>query len=1265
MRRLLEVAGLELRAQLRRPMPWVLLLVLGLLTAGLATGNVSIASGDSSVGGAKAWLNSEYALAQIVSLLTFLFYAFFASIVAGTTILEDDEKRVGELLHATPLRPAEYVWGKFLGALGSLLLVLALYSIVLVAAFQLMPIENAAEIRGPFRPVAYLRPLVLFALPSVLFFAGTAFAVGERTRRPVLIFLLPVALVLVTIFFLFDWSPAWLDPRWNRLLMVLDPAGFRWLNETWLKVDRGVDFYNRQPIGYDWVFWLNRFWLVGVALSAVASAVPHCRRVIAGETEPRRLRRQREAALAAVGLSPPGATTGSAGLVSERPLRSFGMNSVAPGLLRGTLEVARVELRELRHQPGLYLFVPLILLQVIGSSLLALGPFDTPLLLTPGTLAARTMNTLTLLVCMLLLFYTVESLMRERAAGLAEVLYATPLRSGALLFGKAIANSVVGVVVVVAAFLGCAIALLVQGTVALESGPFLIVWGLLLVPTFLLWSSFVSALFALCRDRYTTYALALAALMITGVFQFRGEMTWAFNWNLWSAVIWSDLALFPLDRVQLLLNRLAALSAAVFFTVVAVRFFPRRDGDASRTIHGLHPRRLLPAAGRLARWALVPLGLIAVLGWQVRHGFEGELLEKVAKDYWRKNVSTYSEHPLPGLRHVEVELELDPPRRAFSARGTYTFRNHLEQPVTRLPITVSPSWEDLAFTLDGTAIEPEHRSGLEVFHLDPPLQPAAETRIGFSHSGRFPHGASKNGGRVPQFILPAGVVLHTFGPSFLPVPGFLDEIGIDDDNRYEPRDYPDDLYREVVPPIFGTVATAFTTRVTVTAPSEYTVNSVGTLVAESERDGRRTVVWESDHPVKLLNLVAGRFEVERREGTALYYSPRHPYNVDEISEALVGARRYFSEWFRPYPWRELKVSEFPALATYAQGFPTNITFSEGIGFLTRDEAGSNAAFLVAAHEAAHQWFGNLLTPGRGPGGDILSEGMSHYATLLLHEQVKGPRARIELAKRLENRYAENRQADSERPLVEVDGSRAGDTTVIYDKGGWVMWMLHNQLGRERTFAGLQELFRRFEPGPDHALLQDLVATLREQALDAAAFDDFVDQWYLDIVVPEYRLSGARVERATPEAAGGGESWVATVRVENVGSGRMPVDVAALRGVRWPDEPVADLGASGNASPPAGSHVSYRDARSVVVLDAGEAAEVEIRCDFEPDRLDPAAARERGGAAVGRSARRGSPTPPPADRDIWTGMKFCHTICTWHEPRSPSPSMSRTSESWTS
>ena len=95
--------------------------------------------------------------------------------------------------------------------------------------------------------VNYLMPVVgLFCYRPSSFWRGLSFAVGEWSRRPILVFVLPVAVVLVDGSFLWDWSPNWLDPRINDLMMWIDPSGFRWLNETWLKVDRGVSFYNNE-----------------------------------------------------------------------------------------------------------------------------------------------------------------------------------------------------------------------------------------------------------------------------------------------------------------------------------------------------------------------------------------------------------------------------------------------------------------------------------------------------------------------------------------------------------------------------------------------------------------------------------------------------------------------------------------------------------------------------------------------------------------------------------------------------------------------------------------------------------------------------------------------------------------------------------------------------------------------------------------------------------------------------------------------------------
>ncbi|MFO0891427.1 MAG: M1 family aminopeptidase [Isosphaeraceae bacterium] len=407
--------------------------------------------------------------------------------------------------------------------------------------------------------------------------------------------------------------------------------------------------------------------------------------------------------------------------------------------------------------------------------------------------------------------------------------------------------------------------------------------------------------------------------------------------------------------------------------------------------------------------------------------------------------------------------------------------------------------------------------------------------------------------------------------------------GIDEENKYESKEYPDDYFVGQTESFVGG-RRPFRTRVKVTGPEGLEYNSVGTRTSDVAADGRRTVVWESDQPVNFFNIVAGRWDVRRGNGTAVHYHPGHAYNIDEMVQALDAARTHYSAWFWPYPWHELKLSEFPALAGYAQGFPTDITFSESIGFLTESDPEANAAFLVTAHEAAHQWWGNMVAPGKGPGGNLLSEGTSHFATMLLFEQVKGVRARIGFARRIEDSYAKGRSVDSERPLVKIDGSRDGDQTVTYDKAGFVLWMLMRHMGREPMLAGIREFFATYRDNPDHPVLQDFLAVLRKQAADPVAFDAFTNQWFFQVVVPEYEISEAKKVRE-------GDAWRVTARVKNRGTGTMLVEIAATRGERFPRDAKAP-----DPNP------DYRDARTTLTLGPGATEMVTVACDFDPEKL---------------------------------------------------------------
>ncbi len=596
LRRLLTVFRADAAFHVRRPLFWIWALILVLAAWGMSTGSMTIQSGDSSVGGTKAWITSEFAVAQQLSILTLILYSFFLAIAAGMTVIQDAEWRLGDLLHATSLTPGEYIWGKFAAVLACTLGVLAIHVLAMMFCFHVLPGDPARQIRGPFQMLNYLRPALVFSIPTLVFLAAASLAIGEWTRRPILVFVLPLSFLLAELFLLSTWSPGWLDPRMNRALMLIDPGGSRWLKETWLKVDRGVTFYNTSAITYDRAFLISRLVYVLLGLGAVALSRWHFTRTLHGRPAKSRL-----------GTETATATAQDPRAASARdPLAALHMMAVRPSLLRGAWHVARIELVELAWSPGLYLFAPLVLLQSLGHSLLKTGYLDTPLLITSGSFAVGAMDSLTVCLCLLLLWYTVDTLDREQVSRLAEIVHSAPIRTGSLLLGKALALAAVGLAIVLATGAGGAIAMLIQGRAPLEFRPFALVWGLLLVPVFLVWTCFVTALHTITRNRYTTIALALGVFAFTAYRLLAGEINWVGNWPMWDAIHWSDMSVLELDRKALVLSRLLAMGAAGFFLALTVGFFRRCEIDPTRLVHHLRPRALQQTALRLAPWRSCP-----------------------------------------------------------------------------------------------------------------------------------------------------------------------------------------------------------------------------------------------------------------------------------------------------------------------------------------------------------------------------------------------------------------------------------------------------------------------------------------------------------------------------------------------------------------------------------------------------------------------------------------------------------------------------------
>ena len=228
-----------------------------------------------------------------------------------------------------------------------------------------------------------------------------------------------------------------------------------------------------------------------------------------------------------------------------------------------------------------------------------------------------------------------------------------------------------------------------------------------------------------------------------------------------------------------------------------------------------------------------------------------------------------------------------------------------------------------------------------------------------------------------------------------------------------------------------------------------------------------------------------------------------------------------------------------------------------------------------------------MTPGKGPGGNVISEGLAEFsACMLLHHELSPEQARV-LRRRWEWTYVNGREPDNERPINRIDGSRPGDTVVTYQRAGLVFWMLRGLIGEDAMLTGLRDFVDTWRNGVetpeglDFPLIEDLLESLRPHAPDQEAFDRFTNEWMLERALPSLELREADVQ---PD----GDGYRVNATLANTGTGTADVTVRVEGKAPADDQPPASadvvVGISDNSASPIDLRVSFEPVRLLVDSD---------------------------------------------------------------------------------
>ncbi|PHY19108.1 M1 family aminopeptidase [Caulobacter sp. BP25] len=1057
-----KIAGFELRYQLKQPVFWVGVGFFFLLAFG------AVASSVVQIGStANVHRNAATVIAQL-SLVFSVLYMFVTTAFVANIILRDDDTGYGAILRSTSLSKFDYLYGRFAGAfLAAAISFLAVPLGLMVGS--VMPWVDA-ETLGPFALNHYLFAYFVLALPTLLLTSAVFFALTTVTRSMMWTYVGVIAfMVLQTI-----GSSFLRQPGMEKIAALWEPFGgaaFGLATRYWTATERNSQV--PELAGY---LLANRALWLGVSLTIVAAAYPLFRIAPA----PRRSKASKKAEVDAP--VPVSATRGT-----QRFDRASRLNQLWAR--------ARLDARQVFVSPAYLVLLGLAVVLSLTNLWRATEDnlYGGSVYPVTRVMIGALEGIFVFMTIVIASFYAGELVWREQDRKTHEIIDATPIPDWAFVVPKTIAIALVLTSTFAVSIVVAVLMQLFKGYTNLELANYVVWWLLPQTVDCLLLAVLAVFIQVLSPHKFVGWGLMVVYIIAqivaanfgldhmlysypSGPSAPRSDMNglgqfWIGAW--WARLYWSAFAVILLVMCHVLWRR-----------GTETRLMPRLAAV---------PRRLRGSAGGVALGAavvFVSAGAFIYLNTNVWNEYRTSLDDERWLAAYEKTLLPLEKVPQPTITSVRLEVDLRPHESTATAKGVYTVQNRTDKPLREIHVRFDRDLKVRGLSIEGARSKKTFdRFNYRIFTFDSPMEPGETRAMSFS-TVRQQVGFRNRGNDTR--LVDNGTFLND--QELAPGLGMTRDGLLKD--RAKRRKYK--LPPPPRPAKLGDPAAVahnalrqdsdwVTADITVTTDADQTPIAPGYKVWDVTKNGRRTARFKTEAPIlHFFSIQSARYAVKtagyKGIELAIYYDPKHAWNIDRMERSMKASLDYYQANFSPYQFRQLRYQEFPGYADFAQSFANTIPWSENLGFIANysDPTKIDMVTYVGAHEIGHQWWAHQLIGADEQGATAMSETLAQYSALMVMKKIYGEPMIRKFLKYELDQYLRARGGEV---IEELSLNRVENQPYIhYNKGSLVMYRLADQIGEDKVNAALRDLLARyaFKAAP-YPTMNEVVAAFRAEA----------------------------------------------------------------------------------------------------------------------------------------------------------------------------------------